>query len=98
MEEKYSVVFVLPIFRGVLLYVEYYCRSTISVAERKWFIAVSIPAPFPTLEKFWFRFWLRFRLLFQYLAQLSKNNNYVQNIAFPMLEAVLFPRKFASHL
>jgi hypothetical protein len=41
---------------------------------------------------------LRFRLLFQYLAQLSNNNKFVQNIAFPILEAVLFPRKFASHL
>ncbi len=74
-----------------------------SVVEPQWFFAV--PIPNSTLAKFWFRFCLRFRfrLRFQYrnqtyLEQFFNNKKFVQNFAFSMLKAALFPRNLASKL
>jgi hypothetical protein len=56
---------------------------------------VLVPFPVPTvgtLEKFWFR--IRFRFQFRirtYLATFFKSKKFVQNLAFSMLEAALFP-------
>jgi hypothetical protein len=55
---------------------------------------------------FWFRFgvWKNFGSgsgsssgSRQYLAQFSNNKKFVQNLAFSMSEAAIFPRKLASH-
>jgi hypothetical protein len=66
-------------------------------------IAVLVPAP--TLEKLWFRHRLR-KNLFLVLASVPDQDKIkgsiqkivrVQNLAFSMSPAALFPRKLASH-
>jgi hypothetical protein len=68
-----------------------YCGCDCGSGSSSYFGKVLVPAPAPVPVSAWFQFRIQ-----TYLAQFYKK--YVQNLAFSMIEAVLFPGKFVSNI